>query len=85
MKSRHAAALALIVLASCGPGMATINDANERAERAAERAQAAQLRAERSAALAADAVEQDEVGGLLSCILATAPPHSARVPPNGGR
>jgi hypothetical protein len=58
MKSRHAAALALIVLASCGPGMATINDANERAERAAERAQAAQLRAERSAALAADAVER---------------------------
>ncbi len=55
MRIRHAAALALIVLTSCGPNMTTI-DANARAERAAQRAQAAQLRAERSAALAADAV-----------------------------
>jgi hypothetical protein len=58
MNPRHAATLALIVLTSCGPDMATINNANERAERAAERAQAAQLRAEHSAALAADAVER---------------------------
>ena len=38
--------------------MATINTANERAERAAKRAQAAQLRAERSAELAADALKR---------------------------
>ncbi len=58
MNLRHAAALALIVLTSCGPNMATIDNANARAERATQRAQAAQLRAERSAALAADAVGQ---------------------------
>ena len=56
MKARRAAALALIVLTSCGSNMATIDNANARAERAAQRAQAAQLRAERSATLAADAV-----------------------------
>jgi hypothetical protein len=58
MKPRHAAALALVVLASCGPDMATINNANERAERAAKRAQAAQFQAERSAELAADALRR---------------------------
>ena len=52
MSLRHAAALALIVLASCGPNMAIIDSANERAERAAERVQAAQLRAEHSEELA---------------------------------
>jgi hypothetical protein len=52
MKPRHAATLALMVLASCGPNMATIDAANERAERAAERSQAAQLRAEHSEELA---------------------------------
>ena len=58
MKTRHAAALALLMLASCAPDMVTINNANERAERAAKRAQAAQLQAERSAELAADAVKR---------------------------
>lgn len=52
MTRRHAAALALVLLASCGPNIATIDTANERAERAAERSQAAQLRAEHSAELA---------------------------------
>jgi hypothetical protein len=58
MKPSYAAALAFIVLASCGPDMATINSANERAERAAERTQAAQFQSERSAELAAEAVER---------------------------
>jgi hypothetical protein len=48
MKPRHAAALALVMLLGCGPDIATIDRANERAERAAERSQAAQLRAEHS-------------------------------------
>jgi hypothetical protein len=52
MKRRHAAALALLMLLGCGPDIATINRANERAERAAERSQAAQLRAERSEQMA---------------------------------
>jgi|SRR5271155_5194499 len=52
----HAAALSLIVLASCGPNMAIIDSANERAERAAECAQAAQLRAEHSEELAEETV-----------------------------
>ena len=58
MKPRHAAALALVLLASCAPDMTTINSANERAERAAERAKAAQLQAERYAELAAEAVKR---------------------------
>lgn len=48
MTRRHAAALALVLLASYGPNIATIDTANERAERAAERSQAAQVRAEHS-------------------------------------
>jgi len=48
MHLRHAAALALVMLLGCGPDIATIDRANERAERAAERSQAAQLRAEHS-------------------------------------
>ena len=60
MKPHHSATLALIVLAACGPDIATINNANQRAERAAKRAQAAQLRAERSSALAEDAVKRTE-------------------------
>ena len=65
MKPRHAAALALITLASCGPDMATIKSANERAEGAAERAQAAQLRSERSAALAEEAVNRTKSADYL--------------------
>jgi hypothetical protein len=53
MKPRYAAALAFIVLASCGPDLARINRANEQAESAAERTRVAQLRAERAAELAA--------------------------------
>jgi hypothetical protein len=60
MKPSYAAALAFVVLASCGPDMATINSANERAERAAKRTQAAQLRSERFAELAAEAAERIE-------------------------
>ena len=65
MKPRHAAALLSIVLASCGPDMATINSANQRIERAAERAQAAQIRSERSAKLAAEAVERTKSADFI--------------------
>lgn len=58
MKLYKVAALLLVVLTSCGPDIATINSANVRAERAVQRAQAAQLQAERSAELAAAAVER---------------------------
>lgn len=65
MKLRHAAALALLILASCGPDMATINSATERAERAAQRAEAAGSKAERAAELASAAANRTKSADFI--------------------
>jgi hypothetical protein len=77
MKPRRAAALALVLLAACGPDMATINRANDQAEHSAEGAQAAQLQAEHSAEFAAQSAmktqdqEQAMCGACDSCHVLT--------------
>jgi hypothetical protein len=49
MKPRHAAALALLILASCGPDMTTINTATQRAEASAKRVEVSAAKAESAA------------------------------------
>jgi len=65
MKPRHAAALALLLVASCSPDMVTINSATQRAERAAQRAEAAALEAERAAKLASTAVDRTKAADFI--------------------
>ena len=66
MKPRHAAALALVVLASCAPDKAVIDAATQRAEAAASRAQKSAEIADQSASRAFDA----SVRALVSADLA---------------
>ena len=54
MKPRHAAALALVMLAGCTPDIAAINVATERSEAAANRAEKSAERTDRSASQAFD-------------------------------
>ena len=63
MKPFHAAALALVLLASCGPDLAAIDDANQRAQAAARRSEASAANAEQAAKrVERDAADAEDVG-----------------------
>jgi hypothetical protein len=58
MNRRHVAALALVILAGCGPDMTIINTATQRAEASAKRAEISAANAERAASQAAKSAEE---------------------------
>ena len=58
MRPRLAAALALLLLASCGPDLNSVDNATQRAEAAAARAERSQIEAENSAILAQDVISR---------------------------
>jgi len=67
MKSRHAAALALVMLAGCGPDTTIVNTATQRAEASAKRAETSAAKAESAANQAAkSANEADAAANVAS-------------------
>ena len=60
MKLRHAAELALVLVAACGPDMKAINDVTEKAEAAANVAEQSAITAELFASRASRAAAQAE-------------------------
>ncbi len=66
MDLRHAAALALLILASCGPDIATIDRATRRAELAASRAEISAAKSESASQAAAAAAARAETASNVA-------------------